>query len=93
MGTSVLRRDFAACARAASYAAPGRADVCAAFVELLMPVLGNGFYSEFFRQIATAIAEKICRCLASGNFAHSGKDRASDLKIWDAAKDGFAGEQ
>lgn len=69
------------------------ADVCAAFVELLMPVLGNGFYSEFFRQIATAIAEKICRCLASGNFAHSGKDRASDLKIWDAAKDGFAGEQ
>ena len=69
------------------------ADVCAAFVELLMPVLGNGFYSEFFRQIATAIAEKICRCLASGNFSHSGKDRASDLKIWDAAKDGFAGEQ
>ena len=69
------------------------ADVCAAFVELLMPVLGNGFYSEFFRQIATAIAEKICRCLASGNFAQSGKDRASDLKIWDAAKDGFAGEQ
>lgn len=51
------------------------------------------FIANFFRQIATAIAEKICRCLASGNFAHSGKDRASDLKIWDAAKDGFAGEQ
>lgn len=39
------------------------ADVCAAFVELLMPVLGNGFYSEFFRQIATAIAEKFAAAL------------------------------